>query len=140
MARILAGASHELRSVRGVDNVTGHLGRAVTGDQVVDVNSGELWVSIGRDADYDATKARIETVVAGYPGLAHDVATYERQRIATLPRSTTARPAAWAPGAATSTCSPGPTGGRCSCVSTRTRHPARERRACSGCSPRSATC
>lgn len=81
MARILTGASHELRSVPGVDNVTGHLGRAVTGDQVVDVNSGELWVSIGRDADYDATKARIETVVADYPGLVHDVATYERQRI-----------------------------------------------------------
>jgi Cu/Ag efflux pump CusA len=81
MARILAGASHELRSVPGVDDVTGHLGRAITGDQVVDVNSGELWVSIDRDADYDATKARIETVVAGYPGLAHDVSTYERRRI-----------------------------------------------------------
>ena len=42
MARIVAGASHELRSVPGVDNGTGHLGRAITGDQVVDVNSGEL--------------------------------------------------------------------------------------------------
>ena len=70
-----------MRLVPGVDNVTGHLGRAVTGDQVVDVNSGELWVSIARDADYDATRARIESVVASYPGLAHDVATYERQRI-----------------------------------------------------------
>ena len=81
MARILATASHELRAIPGVDDVTGHLGRAITGDQVVDVNSGELWVSIGRDADYDATKARIEAVVAGYPGLAYDVSTYERRRI-----------------------------------------------------------
>jgi Cu/Ag efflux pump CusA len=81
MARILAAASHELRAVLGVDGVTGHLGRAITGDQVVDVNSGELWVSIARNADYDATRARIETVVAGYPGLAHDVSTYERRRI-----------------------------------------------------------
>jgi Cu/Ag efflux pump CusA len=81
MARIIARASRELQSVPGVTDVAAHLGRAVTGDQVVDVNSSELWINIGRDADYDATKAAVERVVNGYPGFGHSVATYERQRI-----------------------------------------------------------
>jgi Cu/Ag efflux pump CusA len=53
----------------------------VTGDQVVDVNSSELWINIDPDADYDATKAAIQRVVEGYPGFTHSVGTYERQRI-----------------------------------------------------------
>jgi CzcA family heavy metal efflux pump len=81
MARIIARASRELQSVPGVTDVAAHLGRAVTGDQVVDVNSSELWINLDRDADYDATKAAVERVVNGYPGFGHDVATYERQRI-----------------------------------------------------------
>ena len=63
--RIVARASRELRSVPGVSDVAGHLGRAVTGDQVVDVNSSEIWVKVDADADYDATKASIENVVDG---------------------------------------------------------------------------
>ncbi|MDP9345776.1 MAG: efflux RND transporter permease subunit, partial [Actinomycetota bacterium] len=81
MRRIVARASRELRAVPGVSDVGGHVGRAVTGDQVVDVNSSELWVKVGRDADYDATKASVARVVDGYPGLRHEVLTYERQRI-----------------------------------------------------------
>ena len=46
MTQIATGVSRELRSIPGVDNVGAHVGRAVTGDQVVDVNSGELWVSV----------------------------------------------------------------------------------------------
>jgi CzcA family heavy metal efflux pump len=81
MARIIARASRELRSVPGVTDVAAHLGRAVTGDQIVDVNSSEMWINLDRDADYDATKAAVERVVNGYPGFGHSVATYERQRI-----------------------------------------------------------
>ncbi|MEP6954980.1 MAG: efflux RND transporter permease subunit [Solirubrobacteraceae bacterium] len=81
MRRIVARASRELRALPGVSDVGGHVGRAVTGDQVVDVNSSELWVKVGRDADYDATKASVGRVVDGYPGLRHEVLTYERQRI-----------------------------------------------------------
>ena len=57
------------------------LGRAVTGDQVVDVNSSELWVKVASDADYDATKASIENVLKDYAGLSRSVLTYEKQRI-----------------------------------------------------------
>ncbi len=38
-------------------------------DQVVNVNSSELWVSIDPAANYDATVAAIQKVVDGYPGL-----------------------------------------------------------------------
>ena len=51
MQRIAARAGNELRALPGVDNVGGHVGRAVLGDQIVGVNSSELWVrieSVGR--------------------------------------------------------------------------------------------
>ena len=81
MSRIVARAGRDVRALPGIRNVAGHLGRAVTGDQVVDVNSSELWVTLDRDADYDATKASVQRVVDGYPGLRHSVLTYEKQRI-----------------------------------------------------------
>lgn len=81
MSRIVARASRDLRSIPGVRNVQGHVGRAVTGDQVVDVNASELWVKLRADADHDATSAAVERTVARYAGLAHSVLTYEKQRI-----------------------------------------------------------
>lgn len=81
MRRIVAQVSRELRTVKGVGEVAGHVGRAVSSDQVADVNSSEVWVRIDQGADYERTKASIEGVVAGYPGLTHKVVTYEKQRI-----------------------------------------------------------
>jgi CzcA family heavy metal efflux pump len=81
MSRITALASRELRSVPGVRDVGAHVGRAVTGDQVVGVNSGELWVSIDPGADYDATVSSIHRVLDGYPGLSRDVQTYSQGRV-----------------------------------------------------------
>ncbi len=65
MSRVTARAAGELRSIPGVRDVGAHIGRAITGDQVVGVNSAELWVSLERDADYDATVRAVEDVVAG---------------------------------------------------------------------------
>src|SRR4029453_6761794 len=73
MSRIVARASGDLRAIPGVSNVAGHVGRAVTGDQVVDVNSSELWVKVKSDADYDATKASINNVMKNYAGLSRSV-------------------------------------------------------------------
>jgi Cu/Ag efflux pump CusA len=81
MARILERASRELRATPGVDDVAAHLGRAVTGDQTVDVNSSELWIRLDPDADYGKTKAAVTRVIDGYAGFAHSVSTYEQQRI-----------------------------------------------------------
>ena len=81
MSRIVARASRDLRSIPGVHDVAGHVGRAVTGDQVVDVNSSELWVKLDPDADYDAAKASVERTINAYPGFSRSVLTYEKQRI-----------------------------------------------------------
>jgi CzcA family heavy metal efflux pump len=81
MTQIATAVSRELRSLPGVDNVGAHVGRAVTGDQIVDVNSSELSVSIDSDADYDATVASINEVVRGASGVDRNVATYSTQKI-----------------------------------------------------------
>jgi CzcA family heavy metal efflux pump len=81
MTAVSTALGRELRAIPGVDNVGAHVGRAKTGDQIVDVNSSELWVSVDSDADYDATVASIEDVVDGTSGVDHDVVTYSAQRI-----------------------------------------------------------
>lgn len=81
MNRIAARAGAELRTIPGVRNVGGHIGRAVTADQVVGIDSGELWISIDPEADYDATIAAVGDAIAGYPGLAIQLQTYTSERI-----------------------------------------------------------
>ncbi|MBI1878886.1 MAG: efflux RND transporter permease subunit, partial [Chloroflexi bacterium] len=80
MNRIVAQASQELRSIPGVRNVGAHVGRAVMSDQIVDINSSELWVSLDPAANYEATVAAIRKVVDGYPGLHRSVQTYLQER------------------------------------------------------------
>ena len=81
MSRIVARATSELRAISGVQNVAAHVGRAVTGDQVVGINSAELWVSINPGADYDVTIAAIQETVDGYPGLDREVRTFLEQAL-----------------------------------------------------------
>jgi Cu/Ag efflux pump CusA len=81
MTRIARDASAKLQAIEGVRDVGAHIGRAVTGDQIVDVNSSELWVDVDRDADYDRTVADVKRTVAGLRGLHHDVVTYTQQKI-----------------------------------------------------------
>jgi CzcA family heavy metal efflux pump len=79
--RITARVSRELRSLPGVRNVGAHIGRAVTGDQVVGVNSSQIWVSIDAKADYERTIADIRQTIDGYPGVEHNVHTYLRDKV-----------------------------------------------------------
>jgi len=81
MSRILSLMSNELRSVSGVANVSAHVGRAEFGDQVVNVNSGELWIALAPNANYDATVASVQKVVDGYAGMVHEVRTYTEQTL-----------------------------------------------------------
>ena len=81
MDRITALASRELRTIHGVRDVGVHVGRAITGDQVVGASSGELWVNVDTGADYDSTVAEIKRVVAQYPGVSHTVQTYSQDRV-----------------------------------------------------------
>ena len=80
MSRIAGRVGTELRSIPGVHNVGAHVGRAVMGDQVVNVSSAEIWISIDPAANYDKTAAAIQDVIDGYPGLTHDVQTYMKEK------------------------------------------------------------
>jgi CzcA family heavy metal efflux pump len=81
MSRIVTRASAELRAIPGVSNVGAHVGRAVFGDETVNINAAELWVSISPNANYESTVAAIEDVVNGYSGLRRDVSTYVQQTL-----------------------------------------------------------
>jgi Cu/Ag efflux pump CusA len=76
MSRISGRVSAELKTVPGVNNVAVQMGRAIFGDQVVNINSAELWVNLDKSANYDKTVAAIQKIVSGYPGLHHRVTTY----------------------------------------------------------------
>jgi CzcA family heavy metal efflux pump len=81
MDRITIRASKELTAIPGVRNFGSHIGRAEQGDEVYGPNFTELWISLDETADHDAAVKRIETAIAGYPGLQRDVLTYLRERI-----------------------------------------------------------
>lgn len=81
MHRITVRASRELRSIDGVLNFGSHIGRAEVADEVYGPYFTELWISIDPNVDYDATRKKVETAVAGYPGLYRDVQTYLQERI-----------------------------------------------------------
>ncbi len=84
MDRIVARASSELSNIPGVRNVSSHIGRAVSGDQIIDVNSAELWLGIEPKADYGGTLVAIQDMVDAYIGMDHEVQTYLHQTLSQL--------------------------------------------------------
>jgi len=88
MNRVTAQAVEQLGSLPGVRNSSAHVGRAVHADQVVGINSGQIWVNLEPSADREATIASIEDVLAGYPGFSHGVTTYPDDRIADVLQGT----------------------------------------------------
>jgi Cu/Ag efflux pump CusA len=81
MTAAVTKATRAIAGIPGVRDVGGHIGRAVTGDQVVDVNSSELWVNLEKDADYDKTVAAVQKAVDGMTGLERSVVPFTRQSI-----------------------------------------------------------
>jgi CzcA family heavy metal efflux pump len=79
--RITSLVNKELQAIPGVIKVGAHVGRAIGGDQIVGINSSQIWVTIDPRANYDATVAAIRTTVDSYPGMIRDVQTYLRDRI-----------------------------------------------------------
>jgi Cu/Ag efflux pump CusA len=84
MERVTAAMDRDLRAVPGVQSVGTHVGRAVGSDQLVDVNSAELWVTLTSQADYGGSRAAISAVLKGYPGLRADLGTYPDAQVAQL--------------------------------------------------------
>jgi Cu/Ag efflux pump CusA len=84
MSRVAGVVSEELRQVAGVRDVGGHVGRAVLSDQVVGINSGELWLSVDPASDYDQTVAGVEAVLNRYPDFHRELITYPAERVNAL--------------------------------------------------------
>jgi Cu/Ag efflux pump CusA len=80
MSRITARVSAELDAISGVEHVGAHVGRAISSDEVTSINSGEIWVTLDKNANHDKAVGAVEDVVAGYPGIAHEVLTYIEER------------------------------------------------------------
>jgi CzcA family heavy metal efflux pump len=79
MDRIISRMSNELRGIAGVNNVGAHVGRAIFGDEIVSINSAELWVNIDPKANYDATVAAVRKTANAYPGFHYEIQTYLQQ-------------------------------------------------------------
>ena len=76
MLETASKVSSELRDILGVTNVTTHVGRAITSDEVVSINSGKMWVNIDPAAPYEETVAAISATIDKYPELSGSVLTY----------------------------------------------------------------
>lgn len=82
MTEITTEVTRRLDGVSGVGSVGAHIGRAVTGDQVTNVNTSEVWLNIQPDADYSATMRAINEAVDQAPGVVdHDVVAYSAQKM-----------------------------------------------------------
>jgi CzcA family heavy metal efflux pump len=79
--RVSTRACRELRTIPGVRNCGSHIGNAMQGDEPYGIHFGENWISVDPKVDYDATLAKIQEVVDGYPGIRRDVQTYLKERI-----------------------------------------------------------
>jgi Cu/Ag efflux pump CusA len=84
MNRITSAVAAELRAAPGIESAGAHVGRAITSDEIVDVNAGEVWLTVASGADYDETLAAIRAIAAGYPGLHTSVGTYAADRVAAV--------------------------------------------------------
>ncbi len=82
MDRVTSAVAAELRTVDGVGDVGAQVGRAITSDQLVDVNSAEIWLNVEDQVDYAATTAAIDAIVRGYPGIRGSLTTYTGDRVA----------------------------------------------------------
>ncbi|MBI4790323.1 MAG: efflux RND transporter permease subunit [Chloroflexi bacterium] len=79
MVQMVTQVGNELRTIPGIRNLGTHVGRAVFGDQIVGINSAEVWINIAPDANRNATVAAIEQTLMKHPGFSHQVQSYLQQ-------------------------------------------------------------
>ena len=77
MSRMASRVTGELRGLPAVQSVGATLGRATTSDQVENVNTGELWITLKPGASYGQASSQISAIADGTPGLTGTVSTYE---------------------------------------------------------------
>ena len=77
MSRVTSLVTGELTALPSVQSVGATLGRATNSDQVENVNTGQLWITLKPDADYGQASSQIAAIANGTPGLTGTVSTYE---------------------------------------------------------------
>ena len=73
--------SRILNDLPGVATVGAHVGRAVTGDRVVNVNSSDVWVSVEPHVEYDDTIELIQQAAISVSGVSAQVTPYTAQKL-----------------------------------------------------------
>jgi Cu/Ag efflux pump CusA len=81
MSRVSALVTAELHAVEGVASVGTTVGRAVTSDRIVDVNSAELWVSLTEGANTGRVTDAVRAIATGYPGVTGQLRSYSADRV-----------------------------------------------------------
>ena len=87
MDRVTGRMVAELRTVPGVASVGAHIGRAVTSDQTVDVNSAELWLTTRAGTNPSTLQRSVSRIARGYPGVSSSLVTYPADRVETAASS-----------------------------------------------------
>jgi Cu/Ag efflux pump CusA len=77
MSRMTSLVTSELRGLPAVQSVGATLGRATTSDQVENVNTGEVWITLKPGASYGQASSQVSAIADGTPGLTGTVSTYE---------------------------------------------------------------
>ncbi|RAG82774.1 AcrB/AcrD/AcrF family protein [Streptacidiphilus pinicola] len=89
MRQTTEAAGSDLRAVPGVTNVASDIGQSLLGDQIVNVDSAQTWLTVSGGADLARTKTAIDKVLARYPALHSRLLTYAQSALAQAPRSDT---------------------------------------------------
>jgi Cu/Ag efflux pump CusA len=71
----------DIQTLPGIDNIAAHTGRAILSDQIVDVNSGQVWISLDDEANRDGVIGEIDNIVDRYSEIEGTVNTYSDQRV-----------------------------------------------------------
>lgn len=80
--RIAAKLSQELAALPAVSDVGANLGRASSSEQIVDTNSGQIWVTLKPSASYGSSVAAVRGIASGTPGIAATVSSYQGDALA----------------------------------------------------------
>jgi Cu/Ag efflux pump CusA len=83
MMRSTEGLIHDLKQIPGVQNASANLGRALlcNCEHATDVNTGQVWVNIDPEAQYETVVDTVEAAVTAYPGMRGQLGTYLSTRL-----------------------------------------------------------
>ena len=79
MNRVVKEIGDKVQLVDGVNNFGADIGRSISGDQIIGVNSAQLWISFNKDVDYATTKGNITESLDDYSEIIKNIGTYSQK-------------------------------------------------------------